>query len=258
MLSNTLKDYKKSCKSNLSAYLIKYEDNTSVSYFKQDLDKYKAYRSVLCKLFDQIKSNKNVALSSVSVKIESGLASELKKINKKAFHKITTSKLTKVDFDVIDGELLVPFAIPSLLIVNIEILQNLINSSNRILDFISVELEKSKLTGNLDFKTSADDSSSVNVKSEKLENPYPRVFTSYDAFLVFEKLRIEFGSTKDNLANYSFVYHRMLKDNLIYDDFQKLQFTYFLLNFDIKIDRIKSFSVIGKKELRESIYSKAK
>lgn len=95
-------------------------------------------------------------------------------------------------------------------------------------------------------------------KSNKLENPYPRIFKDYNAFLIFEKLMSEFGNTKDNLANYSFVYHRMLKDNLIYDDLQKLQFTYFLLNFDIKIDRIKRFEDIGKKQLRESIYSKAK
>ena len=50
----------------------------------------------------------------------------------------------------------------------------------------------------------------------------------------------------------------MKKDELIYDDFQKLQFTYFLLDFNIKIDRIKRMEDIGKIALRESIYIKAK
>ena len=63
-------------------------------------------------------------------------------------------------------------------------------------------------------------------------------------------------NTKENLANYSFVFHRMKRDGLIYDDFQKLQFTYFLLKFEINIDRIKSMKEIGKLEYRESIYNR--
>ena len=50
----------------------------------------------------------------------------------------------------------------------------------------------------------------------------------------------------------------MKKDELIFDDVRNLQFIYFLLDFDINIDRIKPLSQIGKKAYRESIYSKAK
>ena len=78
------------------------------------------------------------------------------------------------------------------------------------------------------------------------ENPYPRIFTSNKAFDKFKKLLDEFGNTKENLVNYSFVFHRMKRDGLIYDDFQKLQFTYFLLKFEINIDRIKPMKEIGK------------
>ena len=90
------------------------------------------------------------------------------------------------------------------------------------------------------------------------ENPYPRIFTSNKAFDKFKKLLDEFGNTKENLVNYSFVFHRMKRDGLIYDDFQKLQFTYFLLKFEINIDRIKPMKEIGKLEYRESIYMKTK
>lgn len=92
----------------------------------------------------------------------------------------------------------------------------------------------------------------------KNDNPYPRIFKTTNAFIIFKKLVDEFGNSKENLANYSFVYHRMKKDELIYDDFQKLEFTYFLLNFDVKIDRIKRLEDIGKIALRESIYTKSK
>src|SRR5690606_34599338 len=59
----------------------------------------------------------------------------------------------------------------------------------------------------------------------KNDNPYPRIFKTLNAFNIFKKLVDEFGSNNENLANYSFVYHRMKKDELIYDDFQKLEFT---------------------------------
>ena len=89
-------------------------------------------------------------------------------------------------------------------------------------------------------------------------NPYPRIFKNYIAYNVFTNLLNEFGIIKDNLANYSFIYHRMKKDELIYDDFQQIQFVYFLLEFNINIDRIKRMEDIGKIALRESIYIKAK
>lgn len=87
-------------------------------------------------------------------------------------------------------------------------------------------------------------------------NPYPRIFTSPKAYNKFVKLHEEFGNSKENLANYSFVYHRMLKDNLIYSDYKKTEFVFFLLKFEINIDRIKSENQLGKTDLRESIYNK--
>ncbi len=96
------------------------------------------------------------------------------------------------------------------------------------------------------------------IKPSVEENPYPRIFKNHKAFIFFTKLVEEFGTKKDPMANYSFVYHRMKRDELIYDDFQQLQFTYFLINFNINIDRIKRLEDIGKIAYRESIYSKVK
>ena len=89
-----------------------------------------------------------------------------------------------------------------------------------------------------------------------IENPYPRIFTSYNAFDKFKKLLDEFGNTKENLANYSFVFHRMKKDNLIFDDYQQTQFVFFLLDFDINISRIKPKTQLGNNDLREGIYNR--
>lgn len=102
---------------------------------------------------------------------------------------------------------------------------------------------------------------SVDVQEVKVNidvNLYPRIFKSNQAFIRFKKLLAEFGKSKHDLANYSYVYHRMVQDNLIYEDVQKLQFAYFLMDFDINIDRIKRFEEIGNLKFREEIYNKTK
>ena len=87
-------------------------------------------------------------------------------------------------------------------------------------------------------------------------NEYPRIFTTTKAFNKFKNLLDEFGNTKENLANYSFVFHRMKKDNLIFDDYQQTQFVYFLLDFNINISRIKPKTQLGNNDLREGIYNR--
>lgn len=89
-------------------------------------------------------------------------------------------------------------------------------------------------------------------------NPYPRIFKDYHSYSVFEKLVVEFGNKKENLSNYSYVYHKMTYEGLIHYDL--LHKTYFemLSDFDISIDRIKPKSEIGKIAFRDSIYAKAK
>lgn len=90
----------------------------------------------------------------------------------------------------------------------------------------------------------------------KPTNPYPRIFTSIKAFEKFKNLLDEFGNGSENLANYSFVFHRMKRDKLIFDDIQQTQFVFFLLDFDINISRIKPKSQLGNNDLREGIYNR--
>lgn len=89
-------------------------------------------------------------------------------------------------------------------------------------------------------------------------NPYPKIFKNYKAFTIFEKLHAEFGNTKENLSNYSFVFHKMTYEDLIHNDIKQKSYYDFLGEFNISIDRIKSLADIGKIAYRESIYTKAK
>lgn len=95
---------------------------------------------------------------------------------------------------------------------------------------------------------------SVNIKSSV--NPYPRIFTSNNAYFKFENLLKEFENSRQNLANYSFVFHKMKKDNLIYNDLKQLEFIDFLSTFEIHLDRLKPISQLGNNDLREGIYNR--
>ena len=116
---------------------------------------------------------------------------------------------------------------------------------NKIISFIS-DLSNKKISEN-----------TISKESEN-SNLYPRIFKDAKAYTIFKNLLNEFGNTKENLANYSFVFHKMKYEGLIYYDLLDKTFTDMLLVFNINIDRIKSQKYIGKISLRESIYSKAK
>ena len=89
-------------------------------------------------------------------------------------------------------------------------------------------------------------------------NPYPKIFKNYKAFTIFKNLLDEFSDTKENLSNYSFVFHKMTYEDLIHFDLKQQSYFDFLDRFDINISRIKPLGDIGKIALRESIYAKAK
>lgn len=90
------------------------------------------------------------------------------------------------------------------------------------------------------------------------KNIYPRIFVNEKAYELFEKLRGEFEGNKNSLANFSFLFHRMKKDGLIFDHLKQLEFVNFLSALNIHIDRIKPKSQMGNEDFRESIYNRIK
>jgi hypothetical protein len=89
-------------------------------------------------------------------------------------------------------------------------------------------------------------------------NPYPKIFKDHKAFTIFKNLQEEFSNTKENLSNYSFVFHKMTYEDLIHFDLKQQSYFDLLDKFDININRIKPLCDIGKIAFRESIYTKAK
>lgn len=94
-------------------------------------------------------------------------------------------------------------------------------------------------------------------QDEKQVNVYPRIFSSDIAYNKFLNLLNEFGNTKQNLSNYSYVFHKMTYEGLIFYDLLQKSYIEMLSNFDITIDKIKPKAEIGKIALRDSIYNRS-
>ncbi|MBG7610657.1 hypothetical protein IU405_00155, partial [Polaribacter sp. BAL334] len=65
------------------------------------------------------------------------------------------------------------------------------------------------------------------------QNPYPRIFKDYTSYVVFKKLHNEFGNTRENLSNYSYVFHKMTYEDLIHYDLLHRTYIEMLSDFDI-------------------------
>lgn len=61
-------------------------------------------------------------------------------------------------------------------------------------------------------------------EKEIIENTHPKIFESVEGFLLFESLHMIYKDTDNPLANYSFIYRQLAKDNLIKESFKPEKF----------------------------------
>ncbi len=93
-----------------------------------------------------------------------------------------------------------------------------------------------------------------------LKGDFPIPFISRYAYELFLRLVAKFGNFKNgNLANYSYVYERMVKAGYIDNDaIKQKSFRDRLSENGIEIDKIKSFREIGFKNQKNDIYEEIK
>ena len=91
---------------------------------------------------------------------------------------------------------------------------------------------------------------------ETIENPHPRIFLNNDAFLLFEELRTRMCTKeRTQLADYSFVFRKLQKDNQIYPDITEKSFRDFLFNqYEITIEKLKTLEY-SSIDYRETLYN---
>lgn len=85
---------------------------------------------------------------------------------------------------------------------------------------ISVVMEQDVL----DFKK-MDKTTELHIyEKEVVENPYPDIFSSLEGFVLFERLHSVFRNNNQNLADYSFIYRKLVKDGLMLASFKPEKF----------------------------------
>lgn len=137
MLSTTLTEYKKNCNANLQSFLDEYEDNTITFFLQGEIDKYEAYLKSLTDISSKLGPYKKQELKENP--ISSKVASKLKMLNPTAYDDIVSVNIIKMELDEVDGDFLLPGAIPSLINIDRVKLENYIKSSVLILNFINEE-----------------------------------------------------------------------------------------------------------------------
>ena len=158
MLSSTFKEYTNNYKSSLLTYLKEYEDNTASTFFLKELEEYKTYHQILVDLKELILPF--FEDDSIPVEIDAFQAVDLKRINENAYNQFITDEDNTRYLYLIDGKWKDVGPEDSSL-VEFYKLKNFINSSIRIIDFISIELEKSKLNDKLGFEIPGRDLTSL-------------------------------------------------------------------------------------------------
>ncbi len=88
------------------------------------------------------------------------------------------------------------------------------------------------------------------------ENPHPRIFLNNDVFLLFEELKTRMcAKERTQLADYSFVFRKLQKNELIYPDITEKSFRDFLFNqYGITIEKLKTLEYCTT-DSKEALYN---
>lgn len=143
---------------------------------------------------------------------------------------------------------------------------HLITLKMNLLEGIETELkliiDNYNFKTNSDFKldrTSNDSISEYNLQTtlnsmddnltERIDNPFPNIFRNYDAYQFFERLKKNICTDQTTqLADYSYVYRKMLEDKFINDEVSPSSFVSFLdKNYNIVLDPLKSWGKLTGK-----------
>jgi hypothetical protein len=244
MKSTTLRLYIEKYYNDLQLFLDDYEDNNESLFLKNEYVYYYDYFNILMSISSLYNNKKKE--SQLNSSNPCYVCDKLKDINIDAYNKVFTNNLSS-----------------NLSIGNVDEikLDNLIKSAKEIIDFIAIKQNRPqnhKIIYKDYFSQNKHESVSNKQTDIKEINPYPKIFKDFKSYTIFKNLLDEFGDTSENLANYSFIFHKMTYQGLIHHDLKQQSYYDFLSEFDIFIDRIKSLKDIGKMQLRESIYVKVK
>lgn len=231
-LSTTLRKYKAAYQSRVSYYLEDYEDNTETQFLKNDLRQYTAYYNALKHIAHFRKVSPRNNLGHFPITSEAGWM--LKNINEKLYGEIFTI-FGASEEDEFESLLFPGNRAPSISI-NYDRLRNSITSAKRIIEFINKRLSHDNLAENTN--------EHEHINPKPVENPYPHIFKNVESFQFFQHLHDKFKSTKNQLADFSFIYRKMYKDGYIIDSFKQQMFMNWVNDkpYEIPLPKVKTLA----------------
>jgi hypothetical protein len=107
----------------------------------------------------------------------------------------------------------------------------------KIIDFI--ESKRKNFVQNV---ISIKDLSNENDESIKTENPYPQIFSNLKAFHLFDRLYEQFKDSKNQIADFSFIYRMMFNESFILPHFKPQMFIDWIdvEPYKISLEKIKT------------------
>ena len=138
MIRTTFRAYKEHYQNDLENFLLDYEDNTKSFFLEKELEKYLDYQSALTIIPKKL--NYPTAEELKTISINSSIAMKLRKTCLEAYKDIVSTSIIKVEFEEVDGDFLLPNAVPSLINIDFNKLNNYTKSVKLILEFISNEI----------------------------------------------------------------------------------------------------------------------
>lgn len=231
MKSVTLKKFMENYQFNLQSFLNQYEDNSEILFLRDEYLYYVDYFNVLISISNLFKRNENEKLKTNSS--QCFVCEKLKEINIESYQKVFNNNLTdKVTLHNVDKNNL----------------DNLIKSAREIIRVINVKENQLKIHNNYpdpnkDKLVSNNQTNSKELDDlKKLVNPYPQIFSNIASFNLFERLYEQFKDSKNQLADFSFIYRMMFNDGYILSHFKPQMFIDWIDNepYKISLDKIKT------------------
>lgn len=139
-----------------------------------------------------------------------------------------------------------------------ERMKNLADKQDEVLPIIDLKITENKLRNEriekLELQIEEMKKEGGNVSDEVvLDNPYPQIFIDTEAYQFFQLLHEKYKVSEHLLADYSFIYRMMYKENLIFENFRTVDFIKWLSSENYLIDELEKIKTLKNCETKEKI-----
>ncbi len=240
----TYKEYIEKYEKRLRTYKEKFEDRNESIFLEREIINFKDFHNVLVSIHNCFMKNKSYNKLINDTQFKSHLSYLQNNYNN------VFNELFQIGQPLLDGSKNVsqPDDIKEedihgyIFYVDVtkEKLDNIITSTKRILEFIKKKHKNPQTPDILESTVNLDNNNTESIPIIPV-NPYTQVFSSLEAYKLFEKLYETYKDTKTPLVDYSFIYRKMYDDGYILEYFKPGMYRNWLSkHYEIELDKLKT------------------